>query len=340
MRSRLRRSAGGILTPEPGMLLHLRKGDFVSANGVISQWNDSSGNGYHLTQSTAANRPIDGSVGDDLVVNGDFATDSDWTKNNFTIGSGVATANGTGGFITQTIALEANTNYLITYQVTAITSGNAKCQFRGGSAQDGVIHSSAGTYSDVLNSSNNNALAIVSGGTTPDASIDNVTVQKITPDGTAYFDGIQRSIAATIAGLEQPVIAFILYKPITWTANKVILSGVGGQTVFVRQRVSSPRVGLYAGAGLDTIVGPTIGEWGINTAAADSTNSLIQTDNGTPLTGNGGTQDPGGITIGADNGANFSNIQVAEVLVYSGALNEARRFRNIKYMAGIEHVQL
>lgn len=42
-----------------GCITWLAKGDFVSSGGLISQWNDSSGNGYHWTQGTSGLRPKD-----------------------------------------------------------------------------------------------------------------------------------------------------------------------------------------------------------------------------------------------------------------------------------------
>ena len=59
-----------------------------------------------------------GFFGNELITNGDFATDSDWTKGtSWTIGGGVATSDGGQSSLTQSIAVVVGRNYLISFNV-------------------------------------------------------------------------------------------------------------------------------------------------------------------------------------------------------------------------------
>lgn len=120
-------------------------------------------------------------LGPELVTNGTFATDTDWTKGGtWTISSGVASVGGTSGSLTQAISLSGVSYYQVTYTVSSVSSGNVKIQFQGGSAVVGVLRTSAGTYTELLlGGAGNNTLAVVSGGTTPNATIDNISVKEL-----------------------------------------------------------------------------------------------------------------------------------------------------------------
>ena len=118
----------------------------------------------------------------ELVTNGGFDTDTDWTKGTgWSISGGVASAGGTAGSLTQAISFSETFLYEVTYTVTSITSGNIKVQFQGGSAVVGTLRASSGTYTELLTAgSGNNTVAFVSGGTTPDATIDTVSYTHLT----------------------------------------------------------------------------------------------------------------------------------------------------------------
>lgn len=116
----------------------------------------------------------------ELVTNGGFDADANWTKGtSWTISGGAARAGGTGSSLTQAITFPGASFAVVTYTVTSITSGNVKAQLQGGSASVGAIRTSAGTYTDVLSVNTNTTIAIVSGSTTPDAVVDNVSIKYI-----------------------------------------------------------------------------------------------------------------------------------------------------------------
>jgi hypothetical protein len=117
-----------------------------------------------------------------LITNGDFATDTVWTKGtSWTIASGVAvrTALGSASSISQTLATTANVRYSITFTVSTLTAGTITPLLTGGSADaTGTAVSAPGTYTVELTSNGNTSIAF-QGSSTFAGSIDNVVVRQI-----------------------------------------------------------------------------------------------------------------------------------------------------------------
>ena len=130
-------------------------------------------------------------IGDNSIVNGDFATDSNWTKGDgWSISGGVASSDGSqSGFslLSQTIDGTFNNlqDYEVTYTITSYTSGSV-CIIGftgGGSDAYGTNRTEAGTYTEIIRANGNSAVSIRvnPGGKNPAfvGSIDNVIVKKI-----------------------------------------------------------------------------------------------------------------------------------------------------------------
>ena len=128
-------------------------------------------------------------AGTEQVTNGDFATDSDWTKGTgWSIGGGVASCDGTQtaySVLKQSGAVPINTNYKLVFTAT-ITSGNIVPSV-GGSNGQGTI-STTGTYTFyTIASTGDNDLYF---GASSDfvGTIDNVSVKEVqgfvSPSGT------------------------------------------------------------------------------------------------------------------------------------------------------------
>jgi len=94
-----------------------------------------------------------GYFGNNLVTNGDFATDSDWTKgSSWTISGGTANSNGGSASTLSSTPLPSlvvgktyKTTYTITSRVSGATGINASSSFYGTNNTD-VYHSEVGTY--------------------------------------------------------------------------------------------------------------------------------------------------------------------------------------------------
>ncbi|MDB4507395.1 hypothetical protein N9064_00735 [bacterium] len=71
-------------------------------------------------------------IGPELVVNGGFDTDTDWTKGTgWSIGSGVASCDGllSGQYIRQDLALVLDANYVLSFEITTLITGGVRCFF-------------------------------------------------------------------------------------------------------------------------------------------------------------------------------------------------------------------
>tara|TARA_R110000764_G_scaffold40882_7_gene91485 strand:- start:144 stop:1805 length:1662 start_codon:yes stop_codon:yes gene_type:complete len=119
-------------------------------------------------------------VGNELVTNGDFATDSDWNKQTgWTIGSGVASSDGTANAnISQFSVVEAGKVYLASIAITDYTSGSIDINI-GDSTRQGAF-GTVDTHTVVVIAESAEAVfyqSNLSSGFI--GSIDNVTVKRI-----------------------------------------------------------------------------------------------------------------------------------------------------------------
>jgi len=101
-------------------------------------------------------------LGNEDVVNGDFATDSNWVKQNgWNISEGAANYNGVSSvYIQQANVFTANTNYKITFTISNNTSGIIS--FRDGTASTLIPNTnySNGIYTFYVTSNTNTPLRI------------------------------------------------------------------------------------------------------------------------------------------------------------------------------------
>jgi len=133
------------------------------------------------------------------------------------------------------------------------------------------------------------------------------------------FDGTAGYMKAAFT-LAQPTTVYLVGKQITWVDNRYLIDGLTGSRSVIRQTVSTPRLGLYAGAALDTVSGWAVGAAGVITAVFNGASSSLQVDGNAPLSGNAGTQSANGLTVGAlPTPSNYSNIQVKRVILRAAA---------------------
>ena len=126
------------------------------------------------------------SYGSELVTNGDFATDTDWTLGDgWTISGGVAV--GTNTFrelVSNTATVIAGRTYIVTFEITSYTAGRVKAKV--GSTL-GTYRDSVGVYTETITATNTDNARIVRSDLNFTGSIDNVSVKEVTfdqPDGT------------------------------------------------------------------------------------------------------------------------------------------------------------
>lgn len=121
--------------------------------------------------------------------NTDFATDTDWGKTNWTIGSGVASKTvGTFGGISQAVDLVEGEKYRIEVTVSNYVAGILTARLAsGGGLGAGIVTSeditANGTYVFILTALSSSTYAGFAGSDTFDGDIDNVSLTKVITDG-------------------------------------------------------------------------------------------------------------------------------------------------------------
>lgn len=120
-----------------------------------------------------------------LILNGDFATDTVWTKGlSWTIAAGVASVNAPAALsaLTQSVVLVAGATYEVTVTVTSYTGGSLSVRLRNSGANVVTLGAAvaAGTfkYTGVLTGAANE-LALVAPNNLAIYSIDNVILRRI-----------------------------------------------------------------------------------------------------------------------------------------------------------------
>jgi hypothetical protein len=129
------------------------------------------------------------------------------------------------------------------------------------------------------------------------------------------FDGAAMYMQMTTT-LVQPETVIAVIKPITWTSTDRLWDGATTDTMRATQIVSSPNVIMVAGgAGIQLNI--PLNAYAISSTLYNSSSSYSQLNAGAPVTGDVGTNNAGGFTLGArgDGLAGWGNEQVKEVII-------------------------
>ena len=145
----------------------------------------------------ASLRPVQ-TFGPELITNGGFDTDSDWTKGTgWSIANGKASRTAQSGSTAcdQSISLIAGKKYKIVYTLT-ISAGSFNVRFSGTTNVNGLSRTTSGTYVDYLvAATGNNTFRLVGADGSFVGSIDNVSVKEATD---ADFDFTRGSAATRV----------------------------------------------------------------------------------------------------------------------------------------------
>ena len=136
--------------------------------------------------------------GNELITNGGFDADTNWTKfSNATISDGVVNLPNASAAVRQTGVLENNKNYKITYDVILSSGNNILFTTRGGTCLTVDLPSSVGTHTVFARSnSTGGAEFFISVKTSSDSAVvDNVSVKKVTH---ADFDFTRATTATRV----------------------------------------------------------------------------------------------------------------------------------------------
>ena len=148
--------------------------DFSVTNITAVQITDDT----NLPRISYENFSYQDALGSELVQNGRFDTDSDWTKaSGWSISGGVANANTTAyRTLSQNIPITLGKKYKVVFDVVSITSGSVSMTL---GANSGILRNSVGTYSEIIEYNNFfSSSGVRSGAQGFVGSIDNVSVKE------------------------------------------------------------------------------------------------------------------------------------------------------------------
>src|SRR3990167_749451 len=114
----------------------------------------------------------------------------------------------------------------------------------------------------------------------------------------AGFDGSDDLLQTLEFALVQPETYYFVGSHVTWTGLDAIADGffLGHGVTF--QRTSSPKIAIYAGLVVGYISPPLL-SWNIVTVTFSGASSALRLNDQSPVTGNSGTNDMGGLTVGS-----------------------------------------
>ena len=322
-----------------GLVLHCRNQRGITNTGLgVSQWDDVSGQGNHLKQATDTNRPLIGDIASDIITNGDFATDTIWTKQTgWTISGGVGVGTSVPAFtsIFQTVSFSDNKFYRVTFDVVTVTAGGVLPIFFGNVLVIGTERTGTGTFTEILNSNNGNNLFLLQAGSSGfSGTIDNVLVESFDYPSGILFDGVDNYLKADVFTLVQPETVYILGKQVTWTITDNWFDGDTASTGLLQQVTSTPQVAASADIQSSTI-SPTLDTYVVISVVFNGANSVLQLNDDTPITGDFGADNLDGFTLGAIGGgaSGWGNIQIKEVIIYNTAHDSNTRLKVIEYLS-------
>ena len=140
----------------------------------------------------------------ELITNGDFATDTDWTKGaGWGISGGSANASSsTGSSLSQDAGLKAGFKYKIIIQVKNYASGSLK--IKAGDISAGQIVNSSGYHEIVLRALGNSTLYF-EGVSSFTGSIDNVSVKEVYEYEQNWYDISEYILKGTVPSITQRI---------------------------------------------------------------------------------------------------------------------------------------
>jgi hypothetical protein len=118
--------------------------------------------------------------------------------------------------------------------------------------------------------------------------------------------------------LNQPEFIYAVIKQVSWGSGQTIWDGATRNTSLLFGSGTTPKVAVYAGGSLADTGGLVLGEYHIVRVLLNGASSKLQIDENTATTGNAGTSNMGGFTLGDRAAADSSwaaNFEVKEILI-------------------------
>jgi len=237
--------------------------DSAERSFTANEISDGTLSDYH-TSSKQTTLPLDVScdavemvVGGDfteLVTNGGFDADSNWTKQSgWSIGSGVASVDSsTAGatMLTSTgMTVEVGKTYTVTYTINSVSGSGIRSTLGG--VVEGSYITSAGTFSHTVTATTTTGLIFTATSNDTTGVVDNVSVVEggwTLGTGWTTGNGIATHAAGTSSNLDQ---AFVFQNGKTYDITCDVLALSGG-SAFIEARGSGSTVSFQLALGANT----------------------------------------------------------------------------------------
>lgn len=181
---------------------------------------DKSGKAHPAIQATAGNRPITRgtprTVGANIAANGDFASDTIWSKGvGWTIAGTAQKTAGVASDLSQTLTLDAQSSYLVFFNATR-TAGTVTPSFSGGATVAGSAVSVTGSHYELLTATTGNTAITFSGDAAFAGSVDNVSVMPVLSfvNDCGWFDGANDTVQTSAINLSASDKATVIFSGI------------------------------------------------------------------------------------------------------------------------------
>ena len=137
-------------------------------------------------------------------------------------------------------------------------------------------------------------------------------------DGVLFNQGVNTDDLVRLATLNQPIFFYMVVKQIAWSSGKYLIDGKADYAA-IYQATATPGIAVWAGTpGSSTESHLSVGSFGIIRCLIYGENSKLIVNGNNPITGNFGSANAGGITLGNyKNGNTGANVKIAELIVRS-----------------------
>ena len=146
--------------------------------------------------------------GSELITNGGFDTDSNWSKGTgWSISNGLAVSSESAQSISQVFNIEEGKTYKVSFEIKNYQSGKVKAQFGGGTPAQGIFNSSNGVYTEYFTAlQGNNRLNFKGQGSDVfTGSIDNVSVKEVGQNWTVTNGNISDKYNASMTAYQSGI---------------------------------------------------------------------------------------------------------------------------------------
>jgi hypothetical protein len=153
---------------------------------------------------------------------------------------------------------------------------------------------------------------------------------------SVLFDGVGDILKGAFV-CNQPSTVYLVAKPLGWTAGNYIMDGASLNSGAIYQSGTSPRV--YAAAAVSGLTNNSfvVNQKAVITMILSGSGSVLDINGSGAVTGNLGTGNLGGLTLGASAASgNFSNVVVYEAIIFNSGHNAAARAQMRSYL-GSKH---